>query len=150
FDQTMNYKLASDGSIQWFRNVKLPERAGLGLSYRVSDNISINADGNYIGGQKDSELVGSTLTSKFLQYDMKEKGIIDVHAGGNYTWKINDWLKFDFRGGGYFEPSRVEGVESRLHYTGGIQAYLWRLYTGLGYDAADDFENFSLIFGYVF
>ena len=64
--------------------------------------------------------VVSTLTSKFQKYAMKEKGVIDVHLGGNYIWKINDWLKLDFRGGGYFEPSRVERVENRLHYTGGI------------------------------
>jgi long-subunit fatty acid transport protein len=156
FDESMNYQLASDGSIRWFRSVKLPMRAGLGLSYRVNGNISINADSNYIEGQKDSELVGSTLlagstaNTQFLKYAMKEKSVTDVHLGGNYTCRINDWLTFDFRGGGYFEPSRIEGVENRLHYTGGIQVYLWRLYTGLGYDGADDFENFSVIFGYVF
>ncbi len=149
FDETMNEEL-DNNAIEWFRDVNLPERLGAGFSYRISDKMSINADVNQIKGQKDSCIIGSDLAFGFNEYKIKEDDVLDYHLGGNYYYRINDWCKMDFRAGGYFEPSRVEGLDDRIHYTGGVEVYLWSLYAGVGYDWAEDFSNLSMIFGWVF
>lgn len=136
---TKTYK--ADTQINWYRGVTLPLRAGLGANYQFTPSCGLALDTNYIAKQDNTVLVGSNLVSGVETYEFKDKGVWDVHLGGNYLWTISNTFKIDWRAGTYFEPSRVKKLDNRWHYTGGLQLNLWKLVFGLGYDTAKDYKN---------
>jgi hypothetical protein len=139
-----------DTGIQWYRNVTLPLRAGIGVNYQCSPNCGVAADTNYIGKQDNTVLVGSNLVSGIANYTFKDKGVYDLHVGGNYLFPVGQNAKVDLRAGTYYEPSRVKDLDSRWHYTGGFQINWWRVMVGVGYDKAKDYSNLVTVFALVF
>jgi hypothetical protein len=119
----------------------LPRRAGIGANYELSSNIAISLDANYIGKQDNTVLVGSGLVAGMENYEFKDKGVYDLHLGGNYFWQISQDLQTDWRAGTYYEPSRVKKLDSRWHYTGGLQINWLYFMFGFGYDKAIDYQN---------
>lgn len=130
-----------DTGIQWYRSVSLPKRAGIGANYDFSTNCAVSLDTNYIGKQDNTVLVGSNLTSGISNYEFKDKGVYDLHVGGNYLWSISQDLQINWRAGTYYEPSRVKKLDSRWHYTGGLQINWLYFMVGFGYDKATDYKN---------
>jgi long-subunit fatty acid transport protein len=130
-----------DTGIQWYRSVSLPKRAGIGANYEFSPNCAIALDTNYIGKQDNTVLVGSGLVSGMENYEFKDKGVYDLHLGGNYLWNISQKLQIDWRAGTYYEPSRIKKLDSRWHYTGGLQINWLYFMVGFGYDKAVDYKN---------
>lgn len=130
-----------DTGIQWYRSVSLPKRAGIGVNYEFSQNCAISLDTNYIGKQDNTVLVGSGLVSGMENYEFKDKGVYDLHLGGNYLWNIKRGLQIDWRAGTYYEPSRVKKLDSRWHYTSGLQINWLYFMFGFGYDKAVDYKN---------
>lgn len=131
----------TDTGIKWYRNVSLPLRLGIGVNYEYAQESNIGLDTNYIDGQDTTVLVGSGLVSGMENYEFKDKGVYDLHLGGNYLWSINQDLQTNWRAGTYYEPSRVKKLDSRWHYTGGLQINWWYLMIGFGYDKATDYRN---------
>ncbi len=149
FDETMNDNL-DNGAVQWFRDVELPLSLGLGLAYHVTENLKLACDSNYISGQDDSVLIGSGLITGFREYTLKKNYVVDFHFGADYRIPVSSWFGFNIRLGAYHEPSRVIGLDSRVHYTGGMEMRLSRLVFGVAMDKADDFENLSMTYSFVF
>ncbi len=133
--------LPADTGIRWYRNVTIPMRTGIGLNYEYTKGSAIGVDTNYIGKQDNTVLVGSALVTGMENYEFKEAGVYDLHLGGNYLWQINRNLQVDWRAGTYYEPSRVKKLDSRWHYTGGLQINWLYFMVGFGYDKAADFKN---------
>ncbi|MDD5258970.1 MAG: hypothetical protein PHD29_03295 [bacterium] len=133
--------LPVDTGIKWYRNVTIPMCTGIGLNYEYAKDSSIGLDTNYIGKQNNTVLVGSGLVSGMENYEFKDAGVYDLHLGGNYLWHIHRNLQVDWRAGTYYEPSRVKKLDSRWHYTGGLQINWLYFMVGFGYDKAVDFQN---------
>lgn len=146
FDETMNEKLY-DNYFKWFRDVVIPMRLGVGVAYRPSSRIIIVADTNYIGGQKDSVLIGSNLIPDLREYKMRRKGRVDFHLGSEIRFPVKRSLEFKMRFGCYYEPSRIDGVAKRFHKTFGGELQIWRIILGTGVDIASDFGNLSTQIG---
>ena len=130
-----------DTGINWYRNVNLPMRAGLGVNYEYLPNCSLALDTNYIAKQDNTVLVGSNLVAGIANYEFKDNGVYDLHIGGNYLLSLGYDAKLDVRAGTYYEPSRVKELDNRWHYTGGLEINWWRLMAGVGYDTAKDYSN---------
>ncbi|MDD5491523.1 MAG: hypothetical protein PHV60_02440 [bacterium] len=133
--------LLADTGIKWYRNITIPLRAGIGFNYQYAKDSNIGLDTNYIGQQDNTVLVGSGLVSGMENYEFKDAGVYDLHFGGNYLLSISQNLQFDLRAGTYYEPSRVKKLDSRWHYTGGLQMNWLYFMFGLGYDKAADYNN---------
>jgi long-subunit fatty acid transport protein len=131
----------ADTGIKWYRNVTIPLRTGVGINYEYAKDSNIGLDTNYIGRQDNTVLVGSGLVSGMENYEFKDAGVYDLHIGGNYLWNINQNLQIDWRAGTYYEPSRVKKLDSRWHYTGGLQINWLYFMVGFGYDKAIDYKN---------
>lgn len=130
-----------DTGIQWYRSVILPKRAGIGANYEFSPKCAVSLDTNYIARQDNTVLVGSELVAGIEKYEFKDKGVYDLHAGGNYLWNISQDLQINWRAGTYYEPARVKKLASRWHYTGGLQINWLYFMVGFGYDKATDYKN---------
>jgi long-subunit fatty acid transport protein len=130
-----------DTGIQWYRSVSLPVRAGIGANYEFSRKCAVSLDTNYIGPQNNTVMVGSELVSGMENYEFKDTGVYDLHLGGTYLWQVTRDLQLDWRAGTYYEPSRVRKLDSRWHYTGGLQINWLYLMVGFGYDKAVDYKN---------
>ncbi|MFH0852859.1 MAG: hypothetical protein V1853_00415, partial [bacterium] len=83
----------TDTDIKWYRNVNLPLRLGIGANYEFQPGSNIDLDTNYIGQQDNTVLVGSGLVAGIENYEFKEKGVCDLHVGGNYLWSISQDLQ---------------------------------------------------------
>lgn len=130
-----------DTGIQWYRRVSLPQRAGVGANYDFSPNCAVSLDTNYIAKQDNTVLVGSELVAGIEKYEFKDKGVYDLHLGGNYLWNIRQDLQINWRAGTYYEPTRVKKLDNRWHYTGGLQINWLYFMVGFGYDKATDYRN---------
>ncbi|MBI5554398.1 MAG: hypothetical protein HY920_00910 [Elusimicrobia bacterium] len=131
----------TDTGIKWYRNVSLPLRLGIGVNYEYAPESNIGLDTNYLGKQDNTVLVGSGLVSGIEKYEFKDKGVYDLHIGGNYLWSIRQDLQINWRAGTYYEPTRVKKLDSRWHYTGGWQINWLYFMVGFGYDKATDYRN---------
>ncbi len=75
---------------------------------------------------------------------------LSVHAGADAEIWNN---RLVVRGGGYLEPARIEGSESRIHGTMGLdirlfKLWLWQLRAGASIDAARRYLNWGIGIGF--
>ncbi len=147
--------------------VVVPWEIGVGFAWRFGRtpwNIKIDApwrDEKELTLAADVVLVGPVANGHgveaFLDQELQPSGRgldVSVRVGAEYEW-IPSWLRV--RGGGYWEPSRFEGVPGRLHVTFGIEGRLfsfrfwgdpYRVRLALTGDVARDYGNGALSLGF--
>jgi hypothetical protein len=146
-DESLNRKIASDGSIPFFRDVETPFRAGVGLAMRPRPIYLLLADVNYTRGSRDSAMVGSALVPAFREFRVTSGPSFDWRAGLE-TYLVNTprW-GLTLRGGGYTVPKRIEGVREHIHGTAGFQLRYKIVKADLAWDKTKDFSVFAQSLG---
>ncbi len=123
------------------RSVEVPGRIGLGLGW--IPNRVFRADFT-------SFLVGSTEGTALLRND-------SIFVGQNATFQPRIGLAYIFldykelKGtaflGSYFETSRIENTDSRIHETMGVELKPWIFSLGWGLDNATGYRNYLFSLG---
>ncbi len=102
-----------------------------------------------IRGSAGLTVIGKTPGAALLRDDSSlvgDSAVYQPKLGLAYVFLEFGTFKGTLFTGTYFEHSRIEGVSSRMHVTGGIEVKAWIVTTGLGVDASSNYKNslFSL------
>lgn len=148
-DETLNDSITT-GFTNWFRDIVIPAKATLGLSYKMSGRLLWVFDYDYFFPVKNAISVFGGLVNDSNAL-IQEKAQTVLHGGYEYEIIDSKDLAFIWRGGGYMEPARLEGSDPRTHFTMGIQFRVGIVSMSAAYDQAEGFSNtassISLNFG---
>jgi len=98
----------------------------------------------------DLHIVGTTPNSALLANENEIVGAswtLQPRLGGSYRFAEFKNFTLEYQLGTYFETSRIEGVSDRLHGTTSLEMTAWFVNTGVGFDYADQYQNFILVVG---
>lgn len=135
---TIDESLNSTTFTQWFYDALIPSKTTFGISFLVNTKLkwSIDAD---IFGKPDDEV---RIPGSFLLGDtFKKKSFMVPHGGFEYFVVRHKHMEFVWRGGGYNEPARIENLNSRWHFTMGVEYRMSAFSFSAAYDQAADFSS---------
>jgi hypothetical protein len=119
----------SEGSLIPPQKVVMPTVVSFGASYELEKGhfwldhpLLVSGQINIMGRTPNAVGIESFLEQKIQLTG--ERTTVGFHLGGEYEALPK---RLRIRGGSYWEPSRFTGVNGRLHGTGGIELYLFKI-----------------------
>ena len=149
-DESVN---SSNSQSFWFRDVEIPSKTTIGVYYQTNKKVLLVLDLDIVDAPENSFLAGSGTDGANTGLLLLEKQQIVIHGGLEYLFLSNRKTEVRMQAGGYQEPARFAGGESRNHLTLGLEVRFGPLQLGVSYDQARDFQNtaasFSLSLGHI-
>ncbi len=137
----------SDGAIvqnevtDFFQPIVVPTVVGAGLGWIPNRFFKAGFDLRYVTGTSNTALLADQ-NKEIGQY-----ATLQPRAGASYV--IADYTNFNVEVaiGAYYEVSRIQGENNRLHRTLGLDVNPWFFNTGIGFDYAKGYRNTSISVG---
>ncbi|MCB0408190.1 MAG: hypothetical protein KDD34_08305 [Bdellovibrionales bacterium] len=128
---------------QPFRDAVIPEKLTVGLSFQATPNILFVVDWDKFSKVENGIYSGSGEYGIGTGISILEKEQTVLHGGIEYEAIRSKTTDIYLRAGGYQEPARLEGGQSRVHYTLGFEVRFGPAVLSVAFDQADNFNNTS-------
>ncbi len=125
----------------FFQPVNAPWHGGLGIGWLQNRFLRADFSLSIIGGSRGAALLGNNSAV------FSSAVTVQPHLGVGYSFLDFKQLKANVFVGGYYEPSRVEGLSSRTHATAGMEISMWGGQLGAAIDRSSNYTNFILGIG---
>ncbi len=131
----------SPGLPGFFQPAELPPQLRLGLGWLP--NRFFKADFTLLA-------VGISRGAALLRNDAISVGqtiTLQPHLGISYVFSDYKELRGTLFLGSYYESSRIQGFDNRLHWTAGVEVNPWIFFIGTAVDRSLGYQNYLLFLG---